>query len=58
MTVPDEAVHRAGCLECDWRYYAFGLARAQNWADAHSEEEGHGVKVTTLKGGKDDQPNL
>jgi hypothetical protein len=50
----NEPVFRAGCIECDWRYYAFSEARAINWADAHSEEEGHGVKVAALEGGKSD----
>jgi hypothetical protein len=45
----NEPVFRAGCIECDWRYYAFSEARAINWADAHSEEEGHGVKVAALE---------
>lgn len=45
-----EAVHKAGCLECDFRFYALSRARAQNWADAHSEEEGHSVLVRELEG--------
>lgn len=52
--IPAEAVWRAGCLECDWRYYTLTEARAANWADAHADEEGHGVKVAVLEGGKND----
>ncbi|GLU58595.1 hypothetical protein Pure05_00910 [Paenarthrobacter ureafaciens] len=50
MSASNETVFRAGCTECDWRYYALNEARANNWADAHSEEEGHGVTVKPLEG--------
>lgn len=52
--IPVEAVFRAGCTECDWRYYALNEARATNWADAHSDEEGHTVKVAALEGAGND----
>jgi hypothetical protein len=44
-----EAVCTAGCLECDWRYYALTEARARNWAEAHAADEGHLVAVEVPK---------
>lgn len=45
MSARDDVVYKAGCLECDYRYYALSKERAINWAEAHAEEEGHSLHI-------------
>jgi len=53
QVIPDDAVWRAGCTDCDWRYYTLSESRAHVWAISHSdEEEGHAVEVAALKKGE------
>jgi hypothetical protein len=54
QVIPAEAVWKAGCLECDWRYYVLTEERAHVCAISHSDEDGHGVKVVVLEGSKND----